>query len=164
MHIILAIQNEAVLRNLTGAEWGNLSHEEKMSPLQTVVNIEATYLTISPITLKSTKLENNAVGQYSYDENIIYIDSEFLAISDSPDVLDTICHECRHAYQHYVVDMLEWSQDSVSSHYYYRSAQQWKLELNDYRDGQLNYVTYYQQSIDKHLHFDAVSDYYIFST
>ena len=53
----LAIQNEAVLRNLTSAEWGNLSHEEKMDTLQTVVNIEATYLTISPITLKSTKLE-----------------------------------------------------------------------------------------------------------
>lgn len=144
----LAIQNEAVLQNLTSAEWGNLSHEEKMDVLQTVVNIEATYLTISPITLKSTKLEDNTVGQYSYDENIIYIDSEFLAISDSADVLDTICHECRHAYQHYVVDMLDWSQDSVNSHYYYRSAQQWKLELNDYRDGQLNYDTYYQQSIE----------------
>ena len=63
-------------------------------------------------------------------------------------MLDTICHECRHAYQHYVVDMLDWSQDSVNSHYYYRSAQQWKLELNDYRDGQLNYDTYYQQSIE----------------
>lgn len=144
----LAIQNKAVLRNLSNDKWSNLSYEDKMDTLQTVVNIEATYLTISPITLKSTKLEDNTVGQYSYDENIIYIDSEFIAISESTDALDTICHECRHAYQHSVVDMLDWSQDSVNSHYYYRSAQQWKLEFNDYQSGQFDYDTYYQQSIE----------------
>lgn len=144
----LAIQNEAVLRNLASDKWATLSHEEKMNTLQTVVNIETTYLTTSPITLKSTKLEDSTVGQYSYDENIIYIDSEFMATSDSMDVIDTICHECRHAYQHSVVDMLDWSQDSVTTHYFYRSARQWKLEFSDYRNGQLDYNTYYQQSIE----------------
>lgn len=43
--------------------------------------------------------------------------------------------------------MLDWSQDSVNSHYY-RSAQQWKLEFNDYQNGQFDYDTYYQQSIE----------------
>lgn len=158
----LAIQNRTVLQNLAESTWDDISFEEKLDTLQTVVNIETTYLTIKPITLKSTKLEENTVGQYLYDKNTIYIDSEYLTTADSADALDTICHECRHAYQHSVVDMLDWSNEIVNSHYYYKSAQQWRLELDDYRNGQHSYDSYYQQSIESDARAYAERSVYIY--
>lgn len=144
----LTDQNESTLQNLLDSKWEKLSYEEKMNTLQIILNIETTYLTINPITLKSTKLETNTIGQYLYDENTIYIDSDILETCAPLTALDVICHECRHAYQHYVVNMLDWSQDSVNSHYFYRQAKQWKLELEDYTDGYRNYDLYYQQNIE----------------
>lgn len=145
----LAIKNETTLKNLLDSKWDNLSHEEKMNTLQTIVNIETSYLTINPITLKSTKLEKNTLGKYSHNENTIYISSEFLETGSSLNAINIICHECRHAYQYYVVNMLDWSQDSVNSNYFYRSAQQWRLELKNYRDAYIDKYSYYQQNVER---------------
>lgn len=58
--------------------------------------------------------------------------------------------------------MLDWSNENVNSHYYYKSAQQWRLELDDYRNGKHGYDSYYQQSIESDARAYAERSVYIY--
>lgn len=144
----LTFQNKEILQNLKSDTWSILSQEEKLNTLQAVANIETSYLTIQPLTLKSAKLRENVLGQYAMDKESIYIDSAYLKTAGSREAVDTVCHECRHAYQHDVVSRLDWSDEDVLHHHYYRQANEWKVEMEYYEDGSEDLDAYYYQNIE----------------
>lgn len=82
------------------------------------------------------------------DKESIRIDSEYLTMACSREAVSTVCHECRHAYQHDVISILDWSDENVSHHHYYKQANEWKVEMEYYEDGRENLDAYYYQNIE----------------
>ena len=130
------------------AAWDKLGLNKRIDLLQTVLNIETTYLGMHPVTIVSNKLDNNTLGQYSHDSKIIDIDFERLTSASPEECLKTLLHEVRHAYQYYVVEMLDWNSTDVQTEYFYKEARRWKFELENYISGRDCFETYYNQSIE----------------
>lgn len=94
------------LMNLEESKWVNLSFQEKLDLLQILANIEANYLGIShELTVISMTLEEDLCGYYSDYRYLIVINTTHIESSSSYDVLNTLCHEAYHAYQHRQVQL-----------------------------------------------------------
>ena len=89
-----------------------LSIEERYCLVQMLVDSVMEYLTssrLTPVIKSDTKMSYNSMGRYIYEENVIYINPLLFDVSDDTDIeelINTVLHECRHAYQHYAGDTL----------------------------------------------------------
>jgi len=88
----------------------------------------------------------HGIWQYAY--NLILVDSMHLECDGFEMIVDTVCHETRHAYQHAVIDMLNWKDRNVRTAFYYNDVRQWKNERDNYIYTDMDYETYYAQSIE----------------
>ena len=135
------------IAKLEGSAWETLDVAEKLDVLQTLLNIETTYLAIDPQTLICKKLGNGTLGEYSQAKKAVYIDKDSLA--DPEECINTVCHEARHAYQHYVVDTLDWDDQEVQHGFYYRDARRWRDNFDHYVDGSDDSGAYYSQRVEE---------------
>ena len=133
---------------LSEAEWQNLNCGEKITILQKLVNLETTCLNINPVKIASRRLNMSALGEYANEGSLIYIDYKFLATAKADECIRVICHEVRHAYQFYVVEMLDWDNEQVQRGYFYREARRWKNEMENYASGDDDFDKYYQQAME----------------
>ncbi len=95
------------IENLRYENWKNLTLEQRAGLLNTIEHRIALIEHRPPLPIKVKKLEPNVFGYQDSYNKLIALNSKFV-ISDSKeayrDVIDTIIHEGRHAYQHYNVD------------------------------------------------------------
>ena len=136
---------------LNSEGWPELSRAEKIDVLQNLINIETAYLRINPVGVVSNKLDT-ALAQYNHIKNVIYIDYDFLENTFPEECIEAVCHEVRHAYQHFCVyDMnLDWENDALlQTAHYYRHVRKWKYEIENYISGTVDYLKYHEQSIEK---------------
>ncbi len=126
--------------------WGNLTIDEKLDVIAVVKNIEMSSLGIAhEIYIKSESLGGSVLGCYSPSERSIAVDTDHLRSSTTLEVVETICHECFHAYQHQQVEVY----NSVSEEYrampMFSSAQKYAYEFENYIDGGEDFDAYYSQ-------------------
>jgi len=83
--------------------WAALGLDERMATLREVeaINAEAQGRTVVP--LQSAPMPASVYGGYSERNHAITINSAHVQSNDVREVLDTILHEGRHAYQHYAI-------------------------------------------------------------
>ena len=143
-------------------EWDKLSLNDKIDLMQTVLNIETTYLGIHPVSIASKKLDNGTLGEHSYSDSVVYIDYEVLAAETPEQCLKTVLHEVRHAYQHYVIEMLDWECEIVQTAHFYEEARRWKYELENYVSDSASFSTYYNQDVERDARWYAEYSYYIY--
>jgi len=111
--------------------WEDMDVESRVETLERVLEAEAECLGIRTPRLTAACLaedDKNANGQYNHTRDRIELDEEALMTRDGRDTLETLLHECRHAYQHSVVDMIDWSHEAAKQHAFFAEARAWREE------------------------------------
>lgn len=95
------------IENLKYENWKGLTLEQRTELLNTIEYRIAQIEHRPPLPIKVEKMASNVFGYQDSYNKLIALNSKFV-MSDSKeaykDVIDTIIHEGRHAYQHYNVD------------------------------------------------------------
>lgn len=95
------------IESLKYENWKNMSLEQRSELLNAIEYSIAQIEHRPPLPIKVEKMASNVFGYQDSYNKLIALNSKFV-MSDSKeaykDVLDTIIHEGRHAYQHYNVD------------------------------------------------------------
>lgn len=127
----------AALHNLTDETWRRLETGEKMAILQAIENETAVRENRQPCVLvpeyiPSSEEEGITMGYYSRGTRLITINTEQLAppgkySNDYREMVDTVLHEGRHAYQHQAVlgeiehddkeELAAWAENMKPGHY-----------------------------------------------
>lgn len=92
------------MAGLEFSEWKELSFDKRVDLLQNIENEVALISHRPSCPIKTESLGKGYFGYYSPESKIITINSDYVQsndISDYKEVLDTIIHEGRHAYQYY---------------------------------------------------------------
>lgn len=147
-------QQSAVILTLQEDMWVNLNEKQRLKTLQTVVNIECVELGIPyMITVSARDLEGDVTGAYNHWERSIAIDEEYLQTGPAESSLETILHECRHAFQNVSVDLYEMCGEQYKNSPVFRDAVVWKEEFENYvsADGEDTFedMVYYFQSCEE---------------
>ncbi len=144
--------------------WNELTAVERLDVLQKVADVERRYLGI-PHELKvcAANLDIDTLGCYRENTHEIIVDIDHL-MNDSPeDIVDTICHEARHAYQHRLIDAYDQVDDDLKNLLIFYSVPDYKAEFSDYTDAEEDdyAYTYQKCEIDSRRYAKTATDEYI---
>lgn len=142
--------------------WDELPIDKRLGILQTVANVEMQELGVNTqLKITSTSLEPNTLGCYREYDHIIKIDIEHLMNSRSHDVLKTVLHECRHAYQYKTIEMLDGIGNEYKNLYLCREVQRFKKEFENYEESTNDGYWHNPVEIDaRHYAEDRIKVYY----
>ena len=84
----------------------NISADEKLKILQTIADIETVHMNIPPVVVE---IGNAEVGRawYDKDTNTIFINQKSLDKDTAKEIIKNVLHECRHAYQRYIISKID---------------------------------------------------------
>ena len=154
------------LSNFYPSEWERLSVEEKMDLCGLVVNIECHSFGIPyPISVGAANLRDGVLADYSYPDRRVRISLEHLDMCpSSEDVLNSITHECCHAYQHGLVEAYEQLDDDHKGLFLfkYENIDTYAKEFENYSSGE-DYDEYMSQQceIDAYKHGERSARFYM---
>ena len=145
--------------------WSMLTIQTRLDVLQTVANVEQRYLGLpNELNVGAANLNEGVLGYYSDKTHEIVISMDSL-IYDSPwEVLDTVCHEAYHSYQHRVVEVLHGADEYNKNLRLFRRANSYASEFNNYISGAEDFCSYYYQDCEsdaREYAEGAVADYYL---
>ncbi len=154
MDTLLLLQQEA---------WVALDAVQRLDVLQTVANIEARYLGLPhELNVGASNTGEYTLGHYADATHHITVSLEHLMESHPLEVLDTVCHEAYHAYQHRVVDVFLQTDADGQRLRMFGNAREYALEFRQYADGEKDFEAYYLQACESDARSygrDAVADY-----
>lgn len=143
--------------------WNKLTLEERKEVLNKVESQIASIEHRPPLVVELEKMPLKTLGYQSASKHKIALNSEYVG-SNNPnihrEVLDTIVHEGRHAYQHYNVDVKTvhessaevetWRENFYDPRYkYYQSTgQKVMIPYNDGRLHNVDFRLYYYQPVE----------------
>ena len=132
---------QTVLDRFGAAKWENLSDGEKTDAINELASVIAKKLGIyEEPRIHFCDGQNGACGAFVPEENKIEINRNIL--TDPKEVVDTIAHEMRHAYQHQRAEMLETWQDFL-----YRLNFENYISPVSLADGKYLFFTDYQNQL-----------------
>ena len=156
--------NIEIIALLQDDTWRSLSVQERLNVLQTVANVEQRYLGLSnELNVGATNLREDVMGYYSDNTHEIVVDIDSLLNDSSWEVLDTVCHEAYHSYQHRMVDAFNYADENSKSLKIFRKASYYANEFNNYISGEADFCKYYYQDCESDARDyaeDAVYNYY----
>lgn len=140
--------------------WKDLSIDEKMRVLGTVIRIECRYLGMqdSMPSLEVSYLEEGLLGQYNYENDNVTLSYNYIISETSGySILRVLTHEVYHRYQHYLVGMLEMLGSSAETAKYKNllfldKLTVYKDEIENYvsADGSdISYYLYHSQQLER---------------
>lgn len=98
--------NPGTLYNMKPEVWDTLSYNERLQTIENVKNIELYYLGVPyEIDLVIRDLDGTTRGEYCNALKIISIDEDHFNNSSVKEIVQTVCHECRHAYQYACIEV-----------------------------------------------------------
>lgn len=128
--------NIEIIAQLQEDTWRSLSVQERLNVLQTVANVEQRYLGLSnELNVGTANLREGVMGYYSDNTHEIVIDMDSLLNDLSWEVLDTVCHEAYHSYQHRIVDAFNNADGNSKNLKMFRKASSYASEFNNYISG-----------------------------
>lgn len=132
--------------------WERLTNTEKIDILQTVANIESTFLGIPfELNVGAAAMKDNVVGGYNDNTHSILIDFDSLENDSAYDLLDTILHEARHAYQHSLISLYQIAAPEYKQLLVFKEVQQYDAEFSNYTHGTSDetFNDYYYQACEE---------------
>jgi hypothetical protein len=161
-----AVVTEQIAEYLSGLEslkyenWKNLTLEQRCDLLNTIEYRIAKIEHRPPVPIKVEKMAPQTFGYQDSYNKIIALNSKYV-MSDSKesykDVIDTIIHEGRHAYQHYNVDkkcihdslsvVNTWRENFYDPKYKYYSGSS-VVVIGPNQIGDVGYRLYYYQPVE----------------
>lgn len=144
--------------------WKTLSMIERLDVLSVVKNIEMRYLGIRhEVYLTADSLDEDTQGQYVAKEHKIVIDINHLKNSPVTKLVETVAHECHHAYTFQLVAAYQTLPDEYKNLLMFYDAQLYEEEYSNYIDGDDDYAGYATQYCEMQARAyaeDAVNEYY----
>ena len=144
--------------------WAELTMRERLNVLQTIANIEQRYLGLpNELNVCAANLDEGTLGYYSDNTHEIVVSMDSLIYDSSWDVLDTVCHEAYHSYQHRIVEALYGADDKSRNLKLFRKAYSYANEFENYINGEADFCSYYFQDCEydaREYAESAVNDYY----
>lgn len=136
------------LQSLQEETWAALTLQQKLDVLQMVANIEAQELGLpQEVRVGGSVLEEDVLAQYADRTHTVKISLDHLETAGPLDVLDSVLHECYHAYQHRLVDLYEAEKDPAMLQLkVFRSVAQYAYEFTHY-EGEDDRA-YYEQACE----------------
>ena len=129
--------------------WENMTNDDKLDTLQKIANMEQYYLGIPyEIQICADHMQENTLGCYAHAKHQIMINIDSLNSDSSWELLDTICHECYHSYQHCLVDLASSVDNDYKNLLAFRRAHHYAEEWLNYKDGSDNYEEYSEQYLE----------------
>lgn len=156
------ILNLSTLQLLEDSSWELLSNQEKIDVLQVIADIETHYMEMDPVTVVNCHLENRTIGAYDHSQRQAQIDLDKHIGYESLEYVNTILHECRHAYQHDCVDSLDWNDTEVQTGIYFSEVRNWRYEHANYVSASEDRDVYYNQWIEKDARHYAEEGVYVY--
>lgn len=154
--------NLATIGLLEDSRWALLSRQEKINVLQVIADIETHHLNIAPVSVIDCHLENRVIGAYDHAGREAQIDMAKHEGDDPLEYVNTILHECRHAYQHDCIDSLDWADPQVQTGLYYAQARRWQYEHANYVSSAEDHDAYYNQAIEQDARAYAEEGVYVY--
>jgi hypothetical protein len=138
--------NIDVIADIAPERWQDLSIQQKLNVCQKIINCEGRYLGLShEIIIGTAELYEDTLGYYSEAKHQIVIDINHLKDSYSYDVLETLLHECAHAYQYDQVALYKTLDEKSRNLLMFYDASIYMEEFADYKDGHDDYEQYSSQ-------------------
>lgn len=135
----MPIQDESMVKAQIGmliplvdGRWDGLSSQEKTDILQTIVNIESTYLGCTAMPLVSDTLGAYTSACYMHDRKLIAIDLNQLKNGQPEECVRSIIHEVRHVYQRQMVETVNWEKEGSSTLAGLGKIYKWKENFENY--------------------------------
>ena len=128
--------NVDMLKLFEESSWVKLNAKERTNLLQTVANIENRYLGISRplnITVKYTLGENDYISSYLDESSLIYVNSYYLDHFTGYEMLESVLHECYHAYQHELIKVYNSAKNKHLA--LFEDVPTYIDEFNNYKNG-----------------------------
>lgn len=141
------------IRKLDEDIWTDLEVREKLGVLQVVANIERDRLGISKeLNVSADVLLDDDDDTYTcahYDEarHRITVDLRYMETGTAEELLNTVCHECYHAYEYSMAELYGMLPEKYTSLYAVSRAGQYQAEFSDYSDGG-DFDIYYDQVVE----------------
>ena len=144
--------------------WNTLTAREKLDALQTVANIEQRYLGLPhELNIGVEDKDEEIAGTYNDETHEILISTKCL-LYDSPwDLVNTICHEAYHAYQHRLIDLWNHADEDSRGLKIFQRVRSYAEEFKNYVSTEDDFYTYYIQHCESDARDyadDAEWDYY----
>lgn len=148
--------NVDTLYNIQPEIWDTLTYEQKVDTIENLMNMELYNLGVtSPVKLIVKNISGNTLGKHHQNLNIIEIDTYHLINDSVYDVVNTVCHECRHAYQYNCVIAYENTNSNYKNLEMYDNAEQFKENLANYIELKWNDEDSYDQYASQIVESDA---------
>ena len=127
-------------------QWEAASNKERLNSLQTMANISASSLGI-PHELKVSigSAKPNVLAHYREQYYSITFNSDMIDDITASEALRAILHECYHAYQYCLVDLLKDADEKYYNISDVQKALKYKAEFSSYEDGATDYDSYADQ-------------------
>ena len=127
-------------------QWKAASNKERLNSLQTMANISASELGI-PHELKVSigSAKQNVIAHYREQCYSITFNSDMIDDLTASKALHTILHECYHAYQYCLVDLLKDADEKYYNISDVQKALKYQVEFSSYEDGATDYDSYADQ-------------------
>jgi hypothetical protein len=137
------------LSYLKRSVYRDLSMQEKLNALQTLLDIETQYLFDAPgeVELCCAATKDGTLGYYILGYSTIVISEK--ALNDRDRAVSCILHEARHAYQERVVQYLEEAGAFDTPLLKDTEVYAWRSEEDHYASGQEDFESYYSQRIEQ---------------
>ncbi len=135
--------------NFASEKWDKLDIQQKLDLSQKFVNCEAKYLGLSHEIVVGMKILDEGIAAYYIEsEHKIVIDIDHLKNSHSYEVLDTLIHECTHAYQHELVAAYKTLDAESRNLLLFNEVSVYAEEFENYIDNKDDFEGYYNQAVE----------------
>ena len=141
--------NMGILTALADGRWEQYTAREKLNVLQTVANIEQRSLGLPhELNVGAEDMSRDKAGTYRDKTHEIRISTASL-LYDSPwELVNTVCHEAYHAYQHRLIDLLIETRQENRGLMMFREIREYAEEFQNYTGTDGDFNTYYYQQCE----------------
>ncbi len=127
-------------------DWKKLSVDEKLEVLKVIRNIEVAYLGIPhKVHLSAGVMDDGVLGYYSHKEHSVVINHRHIESSLAEDVLETLCHEIFHAYEHNEVELFNSVDAKYKNMIVFSNSQAYEDDFKNYVSADEDLIGYITQ-------------------
>lgn len=138
--------NIDVICNIAPERWENLDVQSKLNVCQAIINAQAAEYGIThELLVGIAALDGNTLAYYCEPQHQIVIDIDYLKLGYSYELLESIIHECTHAYQYEQINLYKKVDEESRNLLMFYEASVYLEEFSDYVDGNKDFERYYGQ-------------------
>ena len=156
--------NKDTILLLQEEKWSTLSVQQRLEVLQTVANIEATYLGLPhELNVVIEAMDDITDGHYNDGTHTIAINPDHIAADSGEELVETVAHEAFHAYEHRLVDLYNSTGSTERNLMLFNRIAEYKDNFDNYIQGSEDIDGYRIQPVETdsvRYSISAVSDYF----